>query len=131
MDQTQKYPFGFGLSYANFSYQWKQKPKLTKTHILFSIQVKNTSAINAAEVVQIYISYPNENRMPIKDLKAFQKPTILANDSVELSFSIPLEELQKWDQEVKNWKLYSGKYKISVGSNSEDRKLTFEVLINN
>ncbi|OYU97810.1 MAG: glycosyl hydrolase [Bacteroidetes bacterium B1(2017)] len=129
LDQNQKYPFGFGLSYANFSYQWKQKPKLNKTHIQFSVQVKNNSSKHAAEVVQAYISYPNGNRMPVKELKAFQKPSIAANDSVELNFSIPIEELKKWDLENNHWKLYPGKYTLTIGSHSQDQQLVFIVPI--
>lgn len=52
------YPFGFGLSYAKFSYS---EPKLSSDIlerngvIKVSIEVTNTGKVKAKEVVQMYI----------------------------------------------------------------------------
>lgn len=116
--KTPSYPFGFGLSYASFQYQWIQTPRLYHDSIQFTIEVKNESLIDAQEVVQIYIAYPNLDRMPMKELKAFQKKEIKAGKSVVLQFSIPLTELKKWDLPKHQWKLYPGKYQIMVGQSA-------------
>jgi beta-glucosidase len=76
------------------------------------------------EVVQAYIQYPDLERMPVKELRAFKRVTVSRNGSRELTFSIPMTELQKWDLLNKNWKLYKGTYKIILGSHSRDEKLS-------
>jgi beta-glucosidase len=116
--KTSSYPFGFGLSYASFQYQWIQTPRLYHDSIQFTLEVKNESLIDAQEVAQIYVAYPNLERMPIKELKAFQKKEIKAGKSLVLHFSIPLIELKKWDLQKQQWKLYPGKYQIMVGQSA-------------
>jgi beta-glucosidase len=127
-----QYPFGYGLSYTSFSYDWKQPLKnaySAKDTLSFSISVNNTGAMDGDEVVQAYIKYPAVERMPVKELKAFKRVTVSRNGSKEAFFSIPVSELRKWDLTKKQWKLYDGTYKIVLGSNSGEEKLSrqFEV----
>jgi beta-glucosidase len=70
-----QYPFGFGLSYTSFDYTWKQqagKINSSKDTLYFSVTIKNTGAMDGDEVAQVYIKYPNAERMPIKELKSFK-----------------------------------------------------------
>ncbi len=127
-DGKVQYPFGYGLSYTNFKYSWKNKPSITgpkKDSISFLIDVTNTGQYDADEVVQVYIKYPAINRMPLKELKAFQKQFIKKDGTQSLRFSIPIEELQKWDLDTKAWKRYAGNYTIVVGKHSADETLTY------
>ena len=71
-----QYPFGFGLSYSSFQYDWAKKPKAqysSADKIDISVAIKNTGSMQAAEVVQAYIEYPDLEGMPLKELKAFKK----------------------------------------------------------
>jgi beta-glucosidase len=126
-----KYPFAYGLSYGKFEYQWTSKPKVLKDSIQFSIEIKNISSFDAAEVAEVYISYPNGERMPIKELKAFQKKKINKNGFEKFEFSISKNELKKWDLKKSKWKLNKGTYNISIGSSSEDIRLKEEISIKN
>ena len=122
-----QYPFGYGLSYANFTYAWQQQPKKTftlKDSVNFSVTVGNTGSLDADEVVQAYIEYPTGERMPVRELKAFRRITIPAQNSRTVSLSIPATELQKWDLATGKWKLYKGEYRLVLGSNSGDQRLT-------
>lgn len=122
-----QYPFGYGLSYVSFDYAWQSLPKKSytlKDSITFSITVANKGDINADEIVQAYIEYPTQERMPLKELKAFRRLSVSAHDSRVLSLSIPVTELQKWDLATGKWKLYKGEYKLVLGSHSRDEKLT-------
>jgi beta-glucosidase len=127
-----QYPFGFGLSYTTFTYEWMQPPQKVldiKDTISFSVAIKNTGAIDGDEVVQAYIKYPNNERMPVKELKSFRRVAVNKNGSAIATFRIPVSELQKWDLQQHNWKLYPGQYIIVAGSNSADEKLTSSVQI--
>jgi beta-glucosidase len=118
-----EYPFGFGMSYTKFDYAWINKPTVTKDSISFSIKIKNTGNYDGDEVAQIYIHYPQMEGMPVEELKAFKRVSLKINEEGVASFSIPLSELKKWDDTKSDWKLYSGNYKISAGSNSADERL--------
>jgi beta-glucosidase len=116
-----QYPFGFGLSYTSFSYHWGTTPSLkytTKDTIRFSVTINNTGTFDGNEVVQAYIEYPNLERMPIKELKAFQNIFIAKGESKEAVLSIPVSELQKWNLEKNGWQLYKGDYSLCIAKNA-------------
>lgn len=127
-----EYPFGYGLSYTSFKYDWSVQPlmeyKLNDT-IEFSVKLKNTGKYDADEVVQVYIEYPPVERMPVKELKAFQRVSILKGLATEVSLAVPVKKLLKWDLSKNQWQLYSGKYKVSIGSSSQDVRLEKEFII--
>ncbi|GGA90703.1 glycoside hydrolase family 3 N-terminal domain-containing protein [Puia dinghuensis] len=126
-DGPVQYPFGYGLSYTTFSYVWQKQPKnnyTLKDTLAVDLTVNNTGDRDGDEVVQAYIEYPNAERMPIKELKAFHRLTVAAHGSQQLSISIPITELQKWDLAAGKWRLYKGNYKVVLGSHSRDEKLT-------
>lgn len=121
-----QYPFGFGLSYTSFDYAWKNEPvsfRSEKDSLHFSVVVKNTGDRAGDEVAQVYLQYPEADRMPVKELKAYRRVSLDKDGEREIHFSIPVTELQKWDLKEKRWKLYPGEYKIVVGGHSQDQRL--------
>ena len=128
-----QYPFGFGLSYTSFAYQIVSLPKSQyQLHdtIAIEIAVKNTGKMDGAEIVQGYIEYPNLERMPLKELKYFKRIDIAKGKSKRIKLGIPIVELEKWDLEKRDWKLYPGKYKLILGSNARDAIVTLPFEIN-
>ena len=128
-----QYSFGFGLSYTTFAYQWQQRPAArytAKDSISFTVQVNNTGAMDADDVLQAYIQYPRTDRMPLRELKGFKRVSVEKGSSQNVTITIPVKELQKWDLKNNQWQLYSGEYKIQVGSNAADEKLsqTFTII---
>jgi beta-glucosidase len=131
-DGPVEYPFGYGLSYTHFAYDWQQQPKdryTAKDTLRVSLTVNNTGDYDGDEVVQAYIAYPNAERMPVKELKAFQRVSVPAHGGRQLSVAIPLSELQKWDLATGKWKLYKGNYRLVLGSHSRDEKLAATFVI--
>jgi beta-glucosidase len=127
-----QYPFGFGLSYTSFGYSWAQQPakiNSLKDTLAFSVTIKNTGKMNGDEVAQVYIQYPNLDRMPLKELKSFKRIFLEKENSKTIQFKIPLQELQKWDLQQHQWKLYPGSYSVLIGSNSQDIKLKATVTV--
>ena len=128
-----QYPFGFGLSYSTFAYNWKEKPKVTykdNDTITFSVVVKNTGNMDADEVLQAYIQYPEMDRMPIKELKAFKRVSLKKGTEQLITLEIPVKELRKWDLKKKDWQLYPGSYQLVIGENAETKLLSSIFKIN-
>jgi beta-glucosidase len=117
-----QYPFGYGLSYTSFEYAWN-KPLKTKykavDSIVVSLDITNTGTLDGDELVQVYVEYPKVNRMPMRELKAFKKFTISKESTRNARLSIPVSELQKWDESTHAWKLYKGTYQLKIGKNAE------------
>jgi beta-glucosidase len=120
-----QYPFGFGLSYTQFAYSWKQKPQESykaKDIVSFSVQVKNTGAYDGDEVVQAYIKYPSGERAPLKELKQFSRVHVAKGSQQDVTLTIPVADLQKWNLKKNAWEVVPGKYTVFVGGNSQDEK---------
>ena len=121
------YPFGFGLSYVDFKYKLvnsTQSAYHLKDTIVATILVTNTGNMDAEELVQAYIEYPNLERMPIKELKFFKKIMVPKGAVKTTNIMIPVSELKKWDLTKNDWMLYPGNYKLVIGTNARDAKLT-------
>jgi beta-glucosidase len=121
-----QYPFGFGLSYTSFQYAWDSKPLEDmgkKDKIDLRVVVKNMGDFDGDEIVQAYVEYPNGERMPLRELKAFKRIRLAKGKEKIISLQIPVAELQKWDMKERKWKLYEGEYRIVLGSHSLDRRL--------
>ncbi|MFS0615785.1 glycoside hydrolase family 3 N-terminal domain-containing protein [Lederbergia ruris] len=117
------YPFGFGLSYANFQYESLQlsSNELTANGTIdVQVLVKNQSDYSGEEVVQLYIrDMVGEVVRPVKELKAFQKVFIPANETKRVHFSIT-EEMLRYHHANQEYKSDAGEFMVFVGTNSAD-----------
>lgn len=120
-DEEVSYPFGFGLSYTNFSYS-NPTVKVIKDGIEASVKITNTGEREGKEVVQLYISAPQTNmKKPRRELKGFAKTRELKpGESQILKFKISNYELASYDDKNTEWVAASGKYDICFGANVED-----------
>lgn len=119
------YPFGYGLSYSNFEYSdvklsaasLKGNQTLTAT-----VTVSNNSNMEGKEVVQLYIrDLVGSVTRPVKELKGFQKISLKAGESKEVSFAITPEDLKFYNYDLKyDWE--PGEFQIMIGTNSRDVK---------
>lgn len=125
-DGKVQYPFGYGLSYTSFAYEWSSEPAAARAAndtLRFAVSVKNTGLMDGDEVIQVYIRYPAIERMPLKELKAFRRVHIRRGESAVLHFAIPFDELRKWDLNKKGWVFYPGEYRVMVGGHSQDIRM--------
>ena len=93
------YPFGFGLSYSTFAYSdllAKRTAKGAEIHAT----VKNTSARDGDEVVQLYVGGGPDEAAPMRNLRGFQRIHLRAGESKEVTFTLGSDELPKSAVEV-------------------------------
>jgi beta-glucosidase len=119
------YPFGFGLSYTQFTYGdlVLDKTELTGDQSLAaSISLANTGKYDGAEVVQLYIRDPvGSMTRPVKELKGFQKVFLKAGETTTVTFTITPEDLRFYNYNLQyDWE--PGEFIIMAGGNSRDVK---------
>ncbi|MEO6732212.1 MAG: beta-glucosidase BglX, partial [Ferruginibacter sp.] len=119
------YPFGFGLSYTNFTYSAVQlsRTSISSTGTLTaSVTVTNSGTVAGKEVVQLYIrDMVGSSTRPVKELKGFQKIELKAGESKKVSFSISVNDLKFYNYDLK-YVAEPGDFKIFIGGNSRDVK---------
>src|SRR5437773_10300564 len=114
-----QYPFGYGLSYTNYSYS-----NLTANKNSFSpdetatitVTVKNTGNRDGKEIVQLFISDLLASFTPdVKRLRGFEKIDLKAGESKTVSFSVPLKQLAFVGIDLKKH-LEEGEFNVQVGT---------------
>jgi beta-glucosidase len=117
------FPFGHGLSYAQFAYAGLTA-RVTDTTVEVSFTVTNTGDVTADEVPQLYAraAQPSAPR-PRRELLAHDRVTLSPGRTTTLSYEIPLSALEFWDVSRSSWRLDPGPYDLLVGASSEDVRL--------
>ena len=117
------FPFGYGLSYTDFSYEnlTLNKEKLQKGQSLtVSVDVKNTGVQDGKEVVQLYIRDITASVIrPVKELKGFEKIFLEGGAAKKVSFTLTGKDLSFYN-ESGDLVLEPGRFEVFVGSNSRD-----------
>jgi len=105
------FPFGFGLSYSNFTYKSLETNKQTYQKgedILVSVALKNDSRIAGDEVLLVYAaksSAPEE-----KCLVGFKRVHLEADADIKITLSINLNNMFLWDPDSQEYFVPEGKY---------------------
>ena len=126
------YPFGYGLSYTQFSLSEMalSSTTLNKTgKIDASVTVKNTGKRDGETVVQLYIQDETGSMIrPIKELKGFQKVLLKAGEQKVVHFSIEEDDLKFYNTQLK-YAAEPGKFNVQIGLDSEAvTQQSFELL---
>lgn len=120
------YPFGFGLSYTNFTISDLKTEKLANGTVKVNCTITNAGKTAGKEVVQLYSAAPKGKlNKPSKELKCFEK-TILLNpgQKQDIEFTITPYQLSSYDTENSQWIMEKGDYKLLVGTSSENLPLS-------
>ena len=131
--KTVTYPFGFGLSYTEFSQEviWAGEKS---GKIVITVQITNTGDMPGKEVVQVYYSAPQGLLgKPARELAAFEKTKELKpGESQLLTLSISEEQMASYDDcgcvAKSAYVLEKGTYSFYVGNSVRDaEKISFEL----
>jgi beta-glucosidase len=113
------FPFGYGLSYTEFSYN---NIKVESNKVSFT--VKNIGKVAGAEISQLYVGkgYSNIHRAN-KELKGFNK--VFLQPGEKQVVTIPFDEytFRYYSAGDNAYKIEMGTYQIYIGASSEDIRL--------
>ena len=125
-DVPVSYPFGYGLSYTTFEYSDAKIAEKGDGYEV-SVTIKNTGEREGKEVVELYISAPDNKaaNKPSKELKAFAKTKALkAGESETVTMTVKAADLASFDEAASAWVVAEGEYQFLVGASSQDIKAT-------
>ena len=113
------YPFGYGLSYTEFSMNNLQVAEECDS-IDISVEVENIGSREGTETVQLYIQDVTATLVrPVKELKRFTKICLAPGKKQTVRFTLPKAEMGFYDNE-RTYRLEDGLFRIFVGSNSRE-----------
>lgn len=127
------FPFGYGLSYTDFSYS---NLRLSADHIqetetlIARVDVTNTGSVPGKEVVQLYVAPPKADVIrPVRELKGFEKVFLAPGETKTVEFSLDQRSFAYWNTEIHNWFVVSGSYDIEICRNADEVELAQSVQV--
>jgi len=122
------FPFGWGLSYAKFTYSTPTVSRATvpvseitaggKPAVTVGVDVRNTGSVAGTEVVQLYLRCPNVSvEQPLRELKGFTRVTLQPGETKHVEFPLGFDELNFYNVDL-NQVVEPTTYDIWVGGNS-------------
>lgn len=134
-DENVVFPFGFGLSYTEFS-QTMNVTGSVEEGIEFSVTVTNTGKVAGKEVVQLYVTLPYYRGQIEKShvqLLDFAKTELLQpNETQTVKFNVNAYELASYDYIDANknqhfgYELDAGDYVFAISENSHIDEYAFD-----
>ncbi len=123
------YPFGYGLSYTDFSFT-DLDVDADATTVTANVTVTNTGDYTGREVVEIYYSAPlaadddtlaADLEIPYQELAAFAKTDELQpGQSQTLTISYPTREMASYSEKNAAYVMGAGDYVIRIGNSSRN-----------
>jgi beta-glucosidase-like glycosyl hydrolase len=129
-DAPVTYGFGHGLSYSDFTYKELTVEPAGQDTFTATVNVTNTGDVDSAEVVQLYAANPKAaygDAAPKRRLVAFEKVTVPAGGSQEVTLTFGAEKLALWDSLRNELNVEAGRYDFLAGRSSENLQVKDKV----
>lgn len=125
MERPALYPFGFGLSYTEFSLEQVKLIKNEKEPVaLIRAEITNTGSRAGAETLQVYIKAPWESA-PVYQLKGLKKVRLQPGETKMTEIELKEDSFRIYDEAGKSI-LCSGEYLVYIGLCQPDER-SFEL----
>lgn len=129
---TPLYPFGYGLSYTNFSLSDVKLSSKTLTPgatLTASVTLKNTGQRDGETVVQLYLRDVTASMSrPVKSLKNFEKVMLKAGEQKVVQFTLSEDDLKFYNADLK-YVAEPGEFDVQIGLDSQNvQQNSFQLL---
>ncbi|KAK8030144.1 beta-glucosidase D [Apiospora rasikravindrae] len=136
-----RFEFGYGLSYTNFSYGTLEITKqpseslsaytagepadggpadLFDKLVTLTATITNSGTVAGAEVSQLYLSFPESAKSPVRQLRGFRKASLDPAEAQTVTFDLQRRDVSIWDTVAQKWKIEAGTYTAQLGRSSRD-----------
>jgi beta-glucosidase len=114
------FPFGFGLSYTNFTYSNLRVDSDAKS---VTFELRNIGKQQGDEIAEVYVTLPTAAAEPFRKLAGWQR--ISMEPDASKTVVIPLDPLYLsiYSTADDGWRRISGEYQIEVGGSSANLPL--------
>lgn len=117
------FPFGFGLSYTEFSHD-SLSVECGPDGVVASLIVTNTGERKGDQVIQLYIGFDGSKvEREHKLLKGFERVSLNPGETRKVSISCPFERLRYYDPVSGSWILEKMEYQLYLGPDSDEGDL--------
>jgi len=126
------FPFGFGLSYTQFSFDGLKVTKQPGSDAAtVSFKVTNTGQRAGAEVAQVYLGFPPiaEGNEPPLQLKGFRKVMLNPGRSQTVEVKLDARAFSYWSEKAHAWVVAPGEFQVMVGDSSANTPLKASLAI--
>jgi beta-glucosidase len=144
--QAAAFPFGYGLSYSQFETTELSATLLPASNtssdagetssdnaepaISLTVTVANSGAMEAAEVLQIYLEPPGQAvQRPARALVGVARVPLAAAACQRITLTIPLHRLAFFDIHQDGFQIEAGIHRLVVARHSEEPGLVCELLL--
>ena len=108
-----RFPFGFGLSYTEFSYRDMTLSRDESGDILATLTVKNEGEMAASHAVMLFAEGPKTELVkPLRELRAFEKIHLEAGEEMAVTLRVLVEDMKHYVDGA--WRLEGGEYKLQI-----------------
>jgi beta-glucosidase len=125
--QQPLFPFGYGLSYTNFSIRDVDATRAGSDRINVTARVTNTGTTAGTEVVQAYVHDPARTGEPPQQLKAFGRITLQPGKSGIVRLHLDSSAFSYFKNGT--WVVAPGTYTVSVGTSANSLIGSAEVVL--
>ena len=125
------FPFGFGLSYAEFGMEYLSSALLYEV-LKLKVKVKNYSTrYSGKEVAQLYVSANGTvSERPYQELLTYEKTKTLAPGEEEvLVLSVPITELAIYQEKTASYVIEAGEYYLRLGNSSRATQIIGKITV--
>ena len=117
------YAFGHGLTYTDFRYGKAEVVENADGSKELAVKVKNIGKRAGEDVLQLYVSRPDDKEGPVKSLKGFARFALRPGESSLVTIPLDEETFTVWNHETGRMEPVPGTFILHYGNTSDDSAL--------
>ncbi len=120
------YPFGYGLTYTEFTYTALKADKAEEGKVMLTVSVKNTGDVPSDEVVQLYMKRvsPSETVHPVRRLVSFERlHDVQPGEERTVTLTVNPCDMAIYMENLGERVVEAGTYEFYAGKNALDEAL--------
>jgi beta-glucosidase len=125
--QEPLFPFGYGLSYAQFEVAGIGAAALADGGAEVRARVRNVAPRKGSEVVQVYLGFPAAAGEPPAQLRGLAKVELEAGAQTDVVIRLDRHAFEIWDSAADRWRIPPGDFQVLLGRSSRDIVAQFTI----